>query len=137
MARKLADFAGEWTIARRIRAAGQPEAAFTGRAWLRPEGGGLAYREEGELLIPGARPMRAERAYAWAEEGGAIAVHFSDGRFFHRFSPDQTAAEAQHWCDPDDYRVRYDFSVWPAWRAEWRVRGPRKDYTMISDYRRA
>ena len=43
---------------------------------------------------------------------------------------------ADHWCDPDTYKVRYDFREWPLWRAEWRVTGPRKDYVMRSVYTR-
>lgn len=135
MAPKLADFEGEWRIERIIRAVGQPEARFSGHAVFRPEGAGLLYREEGELTMPGSPPMRAERAYRWSEGGAGIVVTFSDGRAFHDFDP--AAPAAAHWCDPDDYRVAYDFAGWPVWRAEWRVRGPRKDYVMVSDYRRA
>ena len=61
-------------------------------------------------------------------------VDYADGRPFHEFDP--ARPRAAHWCDPDDYRVRYDFTRWPLWRAEWEVRGPRKDYLMMTDYRR-
>ncbi|RBP93682.1 hypothetical protein DFO80_105106 [Rhodobacter sp. 140A] len=131
---RLSDFAGEWTIAREIEQAGAGTARFEGRACFTPEGAGLAYHEAGTLTLPGAAPMRAGRDYLWREEGAEIAVFFSDGRPFHRFDP--AAPAAQHWCDPDDYRVRYDFAAWPDWRAEWRVSGPRKAYTMRSLYRR-
>ena len=63
-----------------------------------------------------------------------IAVFFADGRAFHRFVPAADTVEADHWCDPDTYKVRYDFSRWPVWQAEWRVTGPRKDYVMQSVY---
>lgn len=120
--------------------------------------GGLIYEETGVLHLPDAAPMQASRRYLWRKAGpgpGAgpgIAVYFPDGRFFHAFgvppegaAPHEVAAgsgaafsvvEATHWCDPDDYHVRYDFAHWPAWRAEWRVKGPRKDYVMLSEYRR-
>lgn len=132
---QLHDFLGEWRLERLICPAEGAQARFSGRAVFTPEGAGLRYVEAGELALPGATPMRAERSYLWHAEGERIVVRFADGRAFHHFSP--AAPEAAHWCDPDDYRVRYDFTLWPAWHAEWRVRGPRKDYTMRSDYSRA
>ena len=130
----LQDFLGFWRLERVIVPAQGPAARFTGQARFTPEGAALRYHEEGELTLPGAAPMRAERRYLWRAEGEEIAVFFDDGRPFHRFSP--AAPAAHHWCDPDDYRVSYDFAAWPAWSAEWRVKGPRKDYTMRSEYRR-
>ena len=130
----LQDFLGFWRLERVIVPAQGPAARFTGQARFTPEGAALRYHEEGELTLPGAAPMRAERRYLWRAEGEEIAVFFDDGRPFHRFSP--AAPAAHHWCDPDDYRVRYDFAAWPLWHAEWRVQGPRKDYTMRSEYRR-
>ena len=44
--------------------------------------------------------------------------------------------EAEHWCDPDMYRVGYDFSAWPEFAATWEVAGPKKAYRMVSRYRR-
>jgi len=37
------------------------------------------------------------------------------------------------WTFPD---VTYDFRKYPQWRAEWRVEGPKKDYRMVTTYRR-
>ena len=100
-----------------------------------PEAGGYAYAEEGTLIQPDAPPMTAKRAYCWRLVDGRVAVAFPDGRPFHAF--DLTpVAEAFHLCDPDTYRVAYDFRDWPVWRADWRVTGPRKDYRMVSVYRR-
>ena len=134
----IQDFAGRWRLERRIadRRAGV-EGRFDGAADLTPEGAGLTYAERGQLVLGAGAPMTAERRYRWTQgEGGRIAVAFADGRAFHSFDPAAGAAEAAHWCDPDDYRVRYDFSAWPLWRAVWQVRGPRKDYRMESLYRR-
>lgn len=129
----LQDFLGEWRLMRRITPAEGGEARFEGWARFTPAAEGLHYREEGELALPGLAPMRAERDYLWrAGAGGRIEVFFGDGRPFHGFDP--AAPEAAHWCDPDDYRVSYDFAAWPDWRAEWRVKGPRKDYRMVSTY---
>ncbi|MBI1217366.1 MAG: trigger factor [Rhodobacteraceae bacterium] len=134
----LIDFAGRWVLERRIddRLAGAV-GRFEGVAELTPDGAGLAYVERGLLTLGTGAPMAAERRYVWAAgEAGRIAVAFADGRAFHSFDPGAGTAEATHWCDPDDYRVSYDFSGWPLWRAVWQVRGPRKDYRMESVYRR-
>lgn len=131
---QLNDFTGHWTLSRQILQANGPEGRFTGQAVFTPEGTGLRYHEAGQLVLAGEAAMRAERDYLWQAEGGQIVVRFEDGRDFHRFDP--SLAEAAHWCDPDDYRVRYDFARWPDWSSEWRVTGPRKDYVMISRYTR-
>lgn len=131
----MADFLGRWAIERQIddRRAGQA-GRFTGLAEITPTAGGALYHETGVLDFGGAQ-FAAERRYLWAEGPEGIAVRFADGRAFHAFSPAGQPA-AQHWCDPDDYRVAYDFAAWPEWRAVWEVRGPRKDYRMESRYRR-
>lgn len=133
---RLSDFEGRWTLSRRIedRLAGT-EAQFAGEAVLRPVPEGLSYREEGLLRLAGGPALTAARNYLWREAGGRIVVDHGDGRPFHAFDPADPVA--RHWCDPDDYRVRYDFGNWPVWHAEWVVTGPRKDYTMRSDYRPA
>ena len=126
---ELSEFEGRWTLRRVIedRRAGQT-GRFAGAAVFAPVQGGLSYAERGRLELGGAC-FEAERRYDWRAEDGGIGVWFDDGRFFHRIG-----AQAAHWCDPDDYRGVYDFTDWPRWRAVWTVSGPRKDYTMTSDY---
>ena len=134
---ELAAFEGLWTLTRTIEdiSAGQ-RGRFLGTARLTPTPGGLAYVEEGRLTLAAAPPMAASRRYLWRAAGAAIEIDFEDGRFFHAFPAAEPRPEASHFCDPDHYAVRYDFTPWPDWRAEWRVTGPRKDYRMVSDYRR-
>ncbi len=134
---ELADFSGQWALSRQVELAGGAWARFEGRAAFVPAGPGrLAYREEGLLSPPGAvAPLRAERSYLWCAEGDEIAVFFDDGRPFHRFCA--ARPEASHWCDPDQYDVRYDFTLWPEWHSAWQVRGPRKEYRLTSQFRRA
>lgn len=133
----LADFAGRWSVARRIEdRLARAKGRFDGEAVLAPDGqGGLTYRETGELRLGDGPAFTAERSYLWRGAGGRIVVDFADGRPFHAFDP--AAPAAHHLCIADDYTVRYDFAAWPEWQAEWTVRGPRKDYTMLSVYRRA
>lgn len=144
---ELADFEGRWALTRRIDdARANARGRFEGEARFTAAPGGLAYVEEGRLRLGTAPPMTATRRYFWravpgvvrgeGATGGVIEIDFADGSFFHAFPTDAARPEAEHACAPDHYRVRYDFTAWPAWRAEWRVLGPRKDYRMVSDYRR-
>ncbi len=132
---RLADFAGTWRVERRISDfLGRIGGRFDGAAFVSPDGGGgMAYREDGELRLGGAPVARAGRDYLWSEERGRIHVRFADGRAFHDFAPEE-AAEASHFCAPDEYRVVYGFRHWPRWSAAWRVKGPRKDYGMVTLY---
>lgn len=137
MARSIADFEGLWRIERGIEdhLAAQ-RGIFEGRAELAPAGDHWLWSEAGEMRLGAGPSFAARRDYLWQPEaGGRIAIRFHDGRPFHSFDP-EGRPEAHHWCDPDDYRVTYDFADWPVWRAVWRVRGPRKDYTMTSLHRR-
>jgi hypothetical protein len=134
MAPMLADFAGRWRIERRIDDRRGQDARFAGVAEFAPaDDDTLRYHETGEIRIGAGPPIRAERRYRWtAAPGGRIAVSFPDGRPFHTFDPDEGVSS--HFCAPDIYEVRYDFTAWPQWLAVWRVTGPRKDYTMTSLY---
>lgn len=131
-------FEGTWALSRVIkdsltgaegRLAGQ--AVFTAR-----EGGGLDYLESGELNYGAQPPMAATRRYIWEPAESGIAVLFDDGRPFHVIDISKLMPDANHHCDPDLYHVSYDFTAWPAWRAIWRVVGPKKDYRMLSEYKR-
>ncbi|MCV2868356.1 DUF6314 family protein [Defluviimonas sp. WL0002] len=130
---RLGDFEGRWQVERDIvdRRA-DLRGRFEGTATFAPAGDHLRYSEEGCLAFGASPPVKAERQYLWSEQDGRILVAFADGRPFHDFAPDDPGAS--HFCAPDDYVVRYDFTNWPDWSAEWTVRGPRKDYTMTSRY---
>lgn len=133
---RLAAFLGAWSIARTIE---DIRAGRTGRligtARFTDGAAGLDYAEEGALTFGDAPPVTASRRYLWCDAGPcSIEVRFADGRFFHRFDTGETAPGAAHECPPDHYGVRYDFAAWPRWRTEWRVRGPRKDYGMVTQY---
>ncbi|WP_104017004.1 DUF6314 family protein [Roseovarius nitratireducens] len=131
--RRLQDFEGEWRLSREVVEADGRRATVTGRAvWSRAGTGlanELAYVETGEMRLPGTPPMQVERRYHWAQD---LSVFFADGRFFHRVPPE--GGETAHWCDPDQYDGAYDFSRWPEFTVTWAVRGPRKDYRMMTIY---
>ncbi len=136
----LADFLGHWTLARTID---DRQASRTGRlegqaTLVSQDDTAALYEEEGTLQMDGQPDLIATRRYIWQDSGqGRITVHFDDGRVFHEIELDRKMPIAEHVCDPDFYHVTYDFSRWPDWSSEWRVRGPRKDYRMVSTYRPA
>ena len=129
VSRILSDFAGRWKIERDIKPASGPAARFLGHAEWTAEDGLMHYIEKGNLEIAGQTPMVAERRYRWDAD---LNIYFDDGRFFHQVPA--LGGDAAHWCDPDQYDATYDFTHWPRWSCTWRVRGPRKDYTLHSQY---
>lgn len=129
--RVLSDFEGVWRVSRQITPDAGPAARFEGTASWVPSEGGLAYNEQGLMTLEGHPPMQAERRYFW---DSALSVYFEDGRFFHQV-PSQ-GGPTEHWCDPDRYQLRYDFSRWPSFGVTWRVHGPRKDYRAETEYTR-
>ena len=127
----LEDFEGRWQLERKIVSNDAADMLFNGVACWKPDNGKARYREEGELLLAGQRPMFAEREYVWTSD---LKVFFPDGRFFHTVATD--GSKVEHWCDPDTYIGRYNFSDWPVFSVFWRVTGPKKDYTSHTCYRR-
>ncbi|MEX3014960.1 DUF6314 family protein [Gymnodinialimonas hymeniacidonis] len=131
----LSDLEGRWHLSRVIEDA---RAGITGRlegeAVWRPDADGLVQEEVGLLNYGDAPPMQASRRYLWRSRGGEIEVLFEDGRAFHTL-PD-AGAEAVHHCDPDLYRVTYDFALPGAFTQVWRVTGPRKDAVLASRFTR-
>ncbi len=125
-------FLGRWTIRRRIADRLGGDARFEGTASVTAAGDHWLYDEAGEMRLADGAAFRAHRRYLWVPAAGAIEVRFDDGRPFHRIP--LAGGEDSHLCVRDLYAVSYDFSAWPEWRAVWRVRGPRKDYTMTSRY---
>ena len=135
---RAADFEGAWQLTRQIddRLAGQV-AEMDGKAGFKldvPDA--LTYVETGQLRIAGGPPFEARRRYVWSFVDDRVFVTFDDGAPFHSFAPKGKGVGTDHPCGDDFYRVTYDFTAWPTWRATWDVRGPRKDYTSVSVYMR-
>lgn len=129
-------FEGAWQVSRRIEDSVSGQVGlFEGVARFLPNADGLRYHEAGGLRLGEGAVMRAERVYLWRIDGRRVEVSFEDGRPFHEFDLGSDA-EVVHQCDPDLYRVRYDFGDWPRWSSCWHVSGPRKAYVMTSDYAR-
>ena len=131
-------FSGLWSIRRHIfDITSQWTGRFDGEGRFIPDEAGMRYREDGRLRFGGLQDVAATRTYLYRfPDPARVEVRFEDGRFFHAFDPRGPVAEADHLCDADLYEVRYVFEADAAWRAEWRVEGPRKAYRMVTYYRR-
>ena len=119
---------------RRISHGDGTVAALIGRCAFRPARDGLRQTERG-LLDLGGRSFDARQDYLWWP---GPEVRFADGRLFHAVGPGRRPV-AEHRCREDLYQVSYDFDALGAgrWATYWRVRGPRKSYTMRTTYERA
>ncbi|MEE4117604.1 MAG: DUF6314 family protein [Paracoccaceae bacterium] len=132
----LARLAGRWRVVRRIEDRLGPGGRFDGEAVFAEVPGGLDYVERGVLVLGQGAPMQAERRSLWRAAGARVAVRFADGRGFHELDPAAACPEARHLCGDDVYDVAYDFAGRSGWGCVWRVRGPRKDYRMVTRYAR-
>ncbi|MEO0774855.1 MAG: DUF6314 family protein [Pseudomonadota bacterium] len=136
MLRGLQDFIGDWVVTRTIDDRLGPPGRFEGTANFNPDEGGLHYTETGQLTLGDGPSFSATRTYLWRSAAPLIEVLFPDHRPFHRFDPNAGGAGERHYCDPDIYDVIYEFSDWPHWTTTWTVTGPRKDYTMRTEFNR-
>ncbi len=138
---KLTDFEGEWHLERRIEDSRVGQSGqLIGLATFAPvndEPGLLKYSEKGTLRMQDQPPLDATRSYFWQQTEAGIDVMFEDRRPFHQIAADRSMPDDTHHCAPDLYHVSYSFVKWPDWQAMWRVVGPKKDYRMLSRYRRA
>jgi hypothetical protein len=128
--------AGTWELSRTVG-----EWKFRGRAVFCAQGPNeLRYEENGILTKPGNADIQASRRYIYRYEADRIVVYFDElpARIFEildlKRAPNGTwEAEGEHACPPDHYASRYSFG--PETIAITHiVRGPRKDYEMVSNY---
>jgi hypothetical protein len=129
----LADLEGAWTMRRRITHGNGTVAALNGACAFRPGKDGLRQSERGLLDLDG-QSFEARQDYLWRP---GPEIRFADGRPFHAIGAGRRP-EAEHRCGEDHYRVSYDFDALGSgtWATYWRVRGPRKTYTMRTTYTR-
>ena len=129
--------AGTWELSRTVG-----DWNFRGRAVFCAEGPDeLRYEENGILAKLGNADLQASRRYIYGYEAGRIVIYFDErpARIFEvlelKRAPNGTwEAAAEHACPPDHYASRYAFGPETIAIAHV-VRGPRKDYEMVSNYR--
>ncbi|WP_181037516.1 DUF6314 family protein [Arthrobacter sp. ZGTC412] len=126
---------GRWTVQRDLldRANGT-HGTFSGVVQFVPaDDGGLALREEGTMRWPAfTGPASREYLLRPTERADALDVFFTDGRPFHTMSFTPEANLDQHWCDPDTYRVAYNYGDADRFTYSWDVKGPQKNLLLTS-----
>ena len=131
---------GAWTIERRVDDA----ATLTGSATFeRSAANEAVYHEQGTLRLSTGYEASAERRYIYRQSPNGLAVFFDERppRLFHAVALVRGAGgclegAAEHACGDDLYLTDYKFDSGADFRICHRVRGPRKDYTMVTVYRR-
>ncbi len=139
-------FKGFWRFDRRVASfAGRPlgnlgkaqgQAVFVSKGPLL-----LAYREEGQHNALG---LDFFRHYTYALVGEEIHVLYGDGpqagQLYQRLTFDaaknQLISKEEHLCGADCYSSLYAFSDDDRFTLETTVRGPRKDYTLSTEFTR-
>ena len=102
----------------------------------------LRYEENGILSKQGTPDIAAFRRYIYRYEADRIAIYFDERplRIFQvldltRAASGNWQAQAEHHCPPDHYASRYAFAP-ETMLITHVVHGPRKDYEMVTNYRR-
>jgi hypothetical protein len=132
----MAFLLGRWSLRREIN---DGEGAFVGDALFTADGtSGLRWRETGRLAL-GGYVGEAHRTLLIGPgpRSGTWEVRFDDGRPFHPLDLRSGRWEAEHQCGPDLYRGVYATPGADRLTVRWRVTGPGRADTIVSDYRRA
>ena len=134
---------GAWHIERRIddHALGV-SGSFAGAGRWTPAGAELIYQEQGELRFNGHRGPASRSLIYRGRPDGTADVLFADGRYFYHLDPRTGSWQARHDCGRDVYELsarlvragEVEAEGHEAWRLEerWRVRGPGKDYEIMT-----
>jgi hypothetical protein len=128
---------GSWSMDRLVIDHARTIGRLRGNAIFRPSGPHLLYEERGTLIL-GEHRGQAEQAYRYDfPEGDSRAlVRFRDGRPFHDLDLSSGQDRPRHACPPDIYEGVFLALGPSAWRSEWTVSGPRKDYDLVTTYTR-
>ena len=68
---------------------------------------------------------------------GGITVNFPDGRLFYTLKNLEENQTIDHLCGNDHYQGAYTYQTQTQFTLIWHVKGPKKDYTMTTEYSRA
>ena len=79
---------------------------------------------------------QARQMTLWDIFPDRIDMHYGDGRPLVTLPTSDRRSTAEHLCGEDLYRARLKQVDGKRVRIGWRVTGPRKDYAMMTEYRR-
>lgn len=129
---------GNWSLDRLIiDRARRTSGRYRGEAKFSPSGPDLLYEETGTLILGGHRGQ-AEQTYRYDFPDGnrRALVRFGDGRPFHDLDLSSGQDRKHYRCPPDLYEGVFVALGPAAWKTEWKVTGPRKDYDLVTMYSR-
>lgn len=128
--------AGTWQVDRDLHEARDDQAGrFVGTAEFVPEGDGLRWTETGTAEL-GTFAGAASRVLLVVPGEHGWEVRFDDERFFHPLDLTDGCSRVDHPCGEDHYRGELRVEGPDRFVIAWRVRGPRKDQTIVSRYTR-
>lgn len=128
---------GTWRLSRQIPEHG----TMTGTATFSPllDDPSLFYREEGIAHLMGTS-HHFFKEYIYRYENSCITIYFHENpkRTYHSLRFDHGVYKAEHQCNLDHYHSRYDFRDIEKgkWSIECQVKGPKKDYTIHTQFER-
>jgi hypothetical protein len=130
---------GLWVFERTVEGYG----TMNGSAEITPiDQDWLAYREQGQFRLLNGQELGTQREYLFAVRPDGFNVFFKENppRLFQEvmLSPrgDALSASAAHQCSNDLYASVYQFLPDGAFVIRHAAKGPRKNYTMVTIYRR-
>lgn len=68
---------------------------------------------------------------------GGLTVNFPDGRLFYTLENQTQPQTIDHRCGNDHYQGEYTVQSQTQFTQIWKVKGPKKEYTMITEYSRS
>lgn len=135
--RLFAALPGGWTLARVLPGIGR----MNGTARFHELAPALLhYREDGQLTLEGGKSLTVFREYHYRLEDGQIRICFAEPgepRTFHVLRLAGDIASDVHLCGEDTYTGRYEFTDEDRFSVRMQVTGPRKGYSIHTEYDRA
>ncbi|HMO02752.1 MAG TPA: DUF6314 family protein [Oligoflexia bacterium] len=136
---------GEWQLSRNISGNIYPM-ELLGRASFKNCGDYLFYREEFKVPTPIGEILNGTREYQYYFNNDQLAIYFSSmgvrgGLFLSlKLSTNNgingTKGSGVHHCGSDRYDAEFNFLTYDNFKITYKVSGPKKDYTMITKYKR-
>ncbi|MCB0348410.1 MAG: hypothetical protein KDD37_06215 [Bdellovibrionales bacterium] len=126
---------GKWSITREVRDTnGENLVAFSGYLHFYSEGDGYIFLEKGVLKTLRTE-VESSRMYRYKKiNDRCVAVLFEDGKPFYSYDLESYPLfKVNHLCEPDMYRGSIVFDV-NAWTTDWSVKGPTKDFRILTKY---
>lgn len=129
---------GEWAVTRCMTSAdGSALGSFDGTVTFLGPLPTLAYVERGTLHLPtSSNPAHRDLEYRIVS-ATAAEVYFDHGGFFHYVDLATGEWDVVHPCSADMYAGRYEVTSADEFAQLWQVRGPQKDYSIHTQFRRA